>query len=133
MRRVLGAAGVVALALTLAGCGGSSRTHVTSPAKTRPASAATRAAIVNLMHQTKEPPGITLHVWSVRVAASDPHFARAFVGLTGGPYGGGKGDTAFAVAMEVGGHWTVVVGPGTGFVDECHRPTVAAIAALLCS
>jgi hypothetical protein len=120
---------VLAAALGVAGCGGSART--------RPASAQTRAAIVKLMKAWKAPrhfpKGVRLHVWSVRVAASDPHFAGALIGLTGGPYGGGgKGDTAFVVAMENGGRWSVIDGPQSGFGAECTRPTAKAIVALVC-
>jgi len=119
-----------ALVLTAAACGSSSK--AAPSAQSEPASPATRAAIVRLLHPGPRPHGETLHVWSVRVAPSDPHFASAYIGMTGGPYGGGKGDTAYEVAMEVGGHWTVIVPPGTGFPDECRRATTKAVAALLC-
>ncbi len=90
-----------------------------------------QAAVAKLLHAGPRPDGTTLHVWSVRVAAADPHFALAYVGLTGGRYGGGKGDTACAVVMEVGGKWSVIAGPGTGFPEEFHKPTAAVVRALL--
>jgi hypothetical protein len=104
---------------------------MTSSARTKPASPAAKAAVAKLLHAGLRLDGITLHVWSVRVASADPHFARAYVGLTGGPYGGGKGDTAYVVAMEIGGNWSVIAGPGTGFPEECHKPTVEVVRALL--
>ena len=33
-------------------------------------------------------------------------------------------------AMELGGRWSVIL-DGTGFPEECHRPTVKAVAALV--
>ncbi|MGH3007807.1 MAG: hypothetical protein ACRDLM_00155 [Gaiellaceae bacterium] len=67
----------------------------------------------------------------VRVAASDPHFARAVfepLDSSGKPV-----DNAAAVILiEAGGRWSIIDGPGTGFPEECKRPTVAAIRDLLC-
>jgi hypothetical protein len=128
VRSLFALAALVVVALTLVGCGSSRRAVLPAPASTRSAVVRLMQARIGGSHLAK---GATLHVWWVRIAASDPHFAEAYVGLTGGPYGGGKGDTAFAFAMELGGRWSLILGPGTGFPEECHRPTVKAVAALV--
>lgn len=120
--------GVVAVFL-FAGCGGSRQTE--------PASPATRTAIAALLRSKylgmKVSGGgkiVRLRI-SVRVAASDPHFARAVfeaLGSNGKPV-----DNAAAVVfMETGGRWSVVEGPGTNFSDNCTRPTATVIRKLLC-
>lgn len=123
-RNLLSLATLGALILGLTACGNSSAT--------RPASAAVRSATVKLMrsYAVRLPKGEKVRVRSVRVSTSDPHFAAASVFLVGGPYGS-KGDGAFVVTMQMGGRWSIILGPGTGFPEECHRSTVKAVAALV--
>ena len=98
--------------------------------------AETRSAVVTLLHsyaaQRNFPAGVKLHVSAVRVPVSDAHFAVATVGLTGGNYGGGQGDTALVVAMEVDGSWSIVAGPGH-FPCSHSRPTAKVVLELVCS
>ncbi len=119
---------VAALGLSTA-CGSSSTT--------RPAPKATRTALVRLMESYKASGGfakdVQIHVWSAEVYAADPHFARAVVGLTGGPYGGGTGNTAGVVAAEIGGRWSIIEGPGSSFHSACIRPTATVVHDLVCT
>lgn len=121
------------VSLLLAGCGASSQSKDTTIAAASPE---TRSAVVTLLHsyaaQRNFPAGVKFHVSAVRVPVSDAHFAVATVGLSGGNYGGGQGDTALVVAMEVDGSWSIVAGPGN-FPCSHSRPTAKVVLELVCS
>ena len=127
-RAFVGAGGVL-LVLALSGCGSSSAT--------RPAPAAVRAAIVSVLKaqfthlHVSDKPVAQIDVGPVRLAAADTHFA-----LTTMTPKDAKGtvmdNSAAVVLMEAGGSWTIVLGPGTAFPEECQRPTAHPIRELMC-
>lgn len=127
-RRLVTGSGVLVV-VALSGCGGS--------AATRPAPSAVRAAIVTALkgqfaHLRVGGKSVArLDIGPVRLAAADAHFA-----LTTMTPKDAKGvvlnNSAAVVLMEAGGSWTVVVGPGTSFTEECLRPTARSIRQLMC-
>jgi hypothetical protein len=116
---------LLVLSLVLAGCGGA-KSPTASPstsARTTIAAAIRSAVPVGA--------GIHLDILRVRLSRDDPHFASAAIepkDARGRP----TTDTGIVVLMESGGAWTVVIGPGTAFPEECKEPAPKAILQLMC-
>jgi len=72
-----------------------------------------------------------LDVVGIRIAHSDPHFAAAAFEPKNAQ-GQQVLDTAVVVLMQSGGRWTVVIGPGTDFPEECTQPTPKPVRELMC-
>jgi hypothetical protein len=91
-----------------------------------------REAIDRELRRALSPkPPLRLAILGVAVARSDTHFASAeFQWLTKDRKP--KTDRGIVVLMEAGGSWQLVIGPGTGYPEECTAPTVKAVRALLC-
>lgn len=123
MRRI---AALVALPVVLCSCGSGSPATLPSTLQ--------RAAIVAAAKTALRFPAqqhIHVDVLSVRLAASDPHFASAAV-QPKDAHGHATTDVGVVVLMQAGGKWTIVLGPGTSFEPMCALPTPKPIRQLLC-
>jgi hypothetical protein len=114
---------VVCGAILMAGCGSSPRTQVAPRATVRAVTTLIRASLARRL------PGLTVVVRSVRLAASDPHFARAIIHANSHKQGG---FTAVAVAIEIGGVWSMALEPSGRFHNICITPTAPPVHQLLC-
>ena len=116
---------LLALSLVLAGCSGA-KSPTASP--TASARATIAAAIRSAVHVQ---PGAHLDILRIRLSRDDPHFASAAIEPKSS---GGEPttDTGIVVLMESGGTWSVVIGPGTAFPEECKEPTPKPILQLMC-
>lgn len=72
-----------------------------------------------------------IDVGPVRLAGADTHFAVTTITPKDSERHA-LDDPAAVVLMQSGGAWSVILGPGTAFPEECQRPTPRPIQQLMC-
>jgi hypothetical protein len=129
--QLLEGTGVLLAVGALCACGSSPATHAAPPP--------VRASIVRLLTvqfahlqiQGGQAAVARIDVGPVRLAGADTHFAVTAI-TPKDAKGHVLDNSAAVVLMETGGAWSVILGPGTAFPEECSRPTPHSIRQLLC-
>ncbi|SRR6266853_1783824 len=111
---------LLTLVLLLCSCGGTAATTAPSTRE--------RTSIAQAIRSSFASTGIK--IVGMRLSHSDPHFAGVLV--TKKNLQGQQLDVVVVVLVQMGGKWTVVLGPGTAFPQECTQPTPRPIRELLC-
>jgi hypothetical protein len=125
----LAVTGVVLAVGALCACGSGPATRAAPPA--------VRASIVRLLTvqfahlRVGGVAAARIDAGPVRLAGADPHFAVTTV-TPEDAKGHVMDNSAAVVLMEAGGFWSVILGPGTAFPEECSRPTPHPIRQLMC-
>lgn len=104
---------------------------------TNPAPPQVRSSIVRLLRtqfadlRVGGTPVSHIAVGPVRLAGADAHFAVTTITPTDSN-GHVMDDSAALVLKQTGDTWSVILGPGTAFPEECHPPTPKPIEELMC-